>query len=320
MQLPPQIQDAFDLVAEGRGPEAVRRLIDLAESGDGPAAYQLAEWHREGELVPLSFARAREYYRHAGRVGLVEALRRFLALRAAGIGGPREWPESLELMEAMAPVDPRTGVDLALVRAMALTADGDPKSVPQGEVLSDSPHIVRVPGLFTAEECAYLIDAAAPLFEPAATYNERTGQTFLNPIRTSDTAAFPWVGENPAIHALNRRIAAVSGTAVEQGEPLQILRYQAAQEYKPHIDAIPGLENQRVMTVLVYLNDDFAGGETVFGEAKVTVAARRGDAILFNNVTIDGRPDPATVHAGLPVTQGVKYLASRWIRARPTKA
>lgn len=320
MQLPPQIQDAFELVADGRAPEAVRRLAGLAERGDGPAAYQLAEWYREGEHVPRNFTAARQYYRRAGQTGLVEALRRYLAFRAAGVGGPREWPESLELMQAMTPIDQRTGADLALIRAMALTAEGEAEHLPEGDALSDAPPIVRVPGLFTPDECAYLIDSAGPLFEPARTYNERTGQTFLNPIRTSDTAAFPWVGENPAIHALNRRIAAISGTAVTQGEPLQILRYQDGQEYKPHVDAIPGLENQRVMTVLVYLNDDFEGGETVFDEAGVTVSAKRGDGILFGNVTADGRPDPATVHAGLPVTRGVKYLASRWIRERPATA
>lgn len=320
MQIPPQIKEAFELVEAGRPVEAVRRLSALAERNDGPANYQLAEWHREGRHVPRSFSAAREHYRRAGAVGLVEALRRFLALRAVGIGGPREWPESLELMDAMAEIDPRTAQERALLEAMALTASGDPKFVPEGQALSSAPPVVRVSGFLSPDECAYLIEAATPLFEPAKTYNEQTGQDFLNAVRTSDTAAFPWVGENPAIHAINRRIAAISGTATAQGEALQVLRYREGQQYKRHIDAIPGLDNQRIMTVLIYLNDDFDGGETVFTAADVTITAKAGDAILFSNVTADGRPDPATVHAGLPVTRGTKYLASRWIRERPTTA
>jgi prolyl 4-hydroxylase len=42
-----------------------------------------------------------------------------------------------------------------------------------------------------------------------------------------------------------------------------------------------------------------------------------GDALLFRNADADGRPDPLALHSGLPVTRGVKYLASRWIRAEP---
>ena len=36
---------------------------------------------------------------------------------------------------------------------------------------------------------------------------------------------------------------------------------------------------------------------------------------LFRNAGADGRPDPLSLHAGLPVTKGTKHLASRWIRA-----
>jgi prolyl 4-hydroxylase len=320
MQYPPQIEEAFALVRAGKPQDAVRGLQALAGRGDGAASYQLAEWHREGEHVPRDFAAAREYYRRAAQTGVIEGIRRYLALWVLGIGGDRDWQAGLRLLEATIPVDPRAGRELALVRAMALTPEGDPVDVAAGEVLSQEPRITRFPRFFTSDECAYLTEAASPLFEPAHTHNERTGEDFRNPVRTSDTAAFPWVGENPAIHALNRRIAAASGTDVMRGEPLQILRYQPGQEYKPHIDAIPGLDNQRVQTMLVYLNDGYEGGETHFSGAGVTVEARRGDAILFNNVTPDGRPNPAVVHAGLPVRSGEKFLASRWIRERPTTA
>lgn len=320
MQYPPQIEQAFALVKAGRAEDAARHLRSLADQGDGPACYQLAEWHREGEHVPRDFAAARRLYRGAAQAGLIEGMRRYLALWVLGIGGDRDWQGGLQLLEAMAALDPRSARELALVRTMQLMQAGDPVAVPAAEVLSEEPRLVRFPGFFTAEECAYLAEAAEPLFEPAHTYNGQTGEDFRNPVRTSDTAAFPWVGENPAIHALNRRIAAASATDVMQGEPLQVLRYEPGQEYKPHIDAIPGLDNQRVMTMLVYLNDGFEGGETQFTELGVTVAARRGDAILFRNVTGDGRPDPALVHAGLPVRSGVKLLASRWIRERPTVA
>jgi prolyl 4-hydroxylase len=136
-------------------------------------------------------------------------------------------------------------------------------------------------------------------------------------VRNSDVAAFPLAYETPAVHALNRRLAAISATAPEQGEPLQILRYGPGQQYKAHSDALPNAANQRICTALVYLNEDYAGGETHFLANDLKVRGAVGDAILFVNADREGRPDADARHAGLPVTRGTKLLASRWIRARP---
>ena len=319
-QLPPQIAQAYSLVAGGRAAEAVLMLGQLAARGDGPACYQLAEWRHEGRFVPRDFAVARQLYARAAEAGLIEGMRRHIAFLAVGVGGPREWQESLRRLAKLVRLDPAAKRQLSLVRAMKLTPEGDPVSTPAGETVCESPRVVRFRRAFSEAECNYLAQAALPFFERAPTVDERTGQLIINPVRTSDTAVFPWVAENPAIHALNRRLAALSGTDHAQGEPLQVLRYQPGQEYKPHIDAIPGVDPQRILTVLVWLNDGYAGGETRFLEADLTVQGRRGDALLFVNVDEEGRPDPRAVHAGLPVTKGVKLLASRWIRSRPLAA
>jgi prolyl 4-hydroxylase len=128
---------------------------------------------------------------------------------------------------------------------------------------------------------------------------------------------FPWVSEDMVVSALNRRIAAASNTDRRCGEPLQVLRYRPGQEYRPHLDALPSRENQRVLTMLVYLNDRYSGGETCFTATGLKFSGAPGDALLFRNATPDGSPDPASQHAGLPVHEGEKYLASRWIRQHP---
>jgi prolyl 4-hydroxylase len=142
-----------------------------------------------------------------------------------------------------------------------------------------------------------------------------TGRMVPNPVRSSDAAIFGVYAEDLVVNALNRRIAAASGTRPEQGEPLQLLRYRPGGEYKPHLDALPAEPNQRILTMLVYLSDDHEGGETSFPHTGLTFRGRIGDALLFGNAGADGRPDPLSLHAGLPVTKGAKYLASRWIRA-----
>ena len=316
MNLPPQIAQAYSLVAASRATEAVRLLERLAADGDGPACFQLAEWRREGQLVPRDFAVARDLYARAGRGGMVHGMRRYIALLAVGVGGPRDWPLSLRLLAELARIDPLARQQVALIEAMVLTEEGDPASVPEAERIGESPNVSRFVSFLTPAECAYLAAAADPMFEPAPTVDERTGQLIINPVRTSDTAVFPWIAEDAVVHALNRRMAAASGTAVEQGEPLQVLRYAPGQQYRAHIDAVPGLDNQRILTFLVYLNANFEGGETRFLKSGLTVRAGAGDAILFENVDAEGRPDSDAIHAGLPVASGIKFLASRWIRER----
>lgn len=318
--MPPQIEQARALVAQDRGQEAVEFLNGLAGSGDGPAAYELAEWCREGEVVRRDFALARDLYLRAAQAGIVEGYRRYMAFLAVGVGGPRDWRMALQLLGDLAKIDPSAAAQKSVIGAMKLTAEGDPETLPEREIVRDTPLICRFPALFSDEECDFLSRAAEPFFERAETVEEYTGRTFYNPIRTSDTAAFPWVAESPAVHALNRRIAAASATRPEQGEPLQVLRYRQGQEYKPHTDAIPGLENQRVMTMLVYLNQDFEGGETEFPGLGITIRPRRGEGLLFRNVDEEGQPDPSLLHAGVPVRSGIKLLASRWIRETAVKA
>lgn len=262
-------------------------------------------------------AEARELLRRAAAAGERKATVVYTNLLGAGVGGPRDWPQALRLLAGLAPGSRRAAGELALIAGMPLDSEGDPRTVPAGEPLSQRPQAVRFRALLTREECAWLIAAAAPMLSPSVVVDPKTGAQRPDPLRTADSVGFTAPLENLAVHALNRRLAAASGTAAEQGEPLQVLRYRPGGEYRAHFDAIPGFANQRTHTMLVWLNDGFAGGETHFPEAGLTLRGEVGDALLFRNTLEDGRPDPASAHAGLPVTAGEKWLASRWMRARP---
>jgi prolyl 4-hydroxylase len=172
--------------------------------------------------------------------------------------------------------------------------------------------------LFNEAERQYLMDAALPAYQPALVGHVAGGHArqVVQQVRTCDVAGFPWIAEDPVIHALNRRIAAAAGVAVETGEPLQILRYRPGQEFKPHRDATEDRENQRVLTMLVYLNDDYTGGETLFLSNDLKVRGKAGDGLLFRNADANGVADPDSLHAGLPVESGEKVVASRWIRQK----
>jgi prolyl 4-hydroxylase len=305
---------AFELSQAGRNPEAMLIINQLAAEGEPEALWVLGDLHWRGQLVPTDMPRGRELMRRAAEAGHPTATRAYTNLLASGAVGPRDWQGALARLAKEAKEDGRRAQMLALLRRMDLDRDGNPRTVPQGQNVSESPAITLFPNLFSAAECDYLVEVAEPTFEPSVVAGPSGDRR--DPIRTSDGSAMHWLIEDPAIHALNRRLAAVSGTAWDQGEPLQMLRYSPGQQYRNHLDYVPGLDNQRVKTALVYLNTGFEGGETAFVKAGLMIKARKGNAIVFRNILPDGRCDPMCEHAGLPITRGVKYLASRWIRER----
>jgi prolyl 4-hydroxylase len=284
---------------------------------DGQALFESAAAKLRGCDGARDLPAALELFRQAAGAGRVDSAVIYANLLAAGVGGPRRWAEALRLLAALAEISPRSRRELERIEGMALDRDGGPLVVPDGETLCETPFIARFERLFSPEECAWLAAAAAPMLVPAVVVDPGSGRQVRDPVRVCDSVGFTWPLENPAVHALNRRLAAASGTAAEQGEPLQVLRYRPGGEYRPHFDAILGFANQRAMTMLVWLNADYEGGETHFPTPGLKLKGRPGDAILFRNTGADGRRDPAAGHAGLPVTAGEKLIASRWIRERP---
>jgi prolyl 4-hydroxylase len=98
------------------------------------------------------------------------------------------------------------------------------------------------------------------------------------------------------------------------GEPLTLLRYAVGQQYRQHHDCLPHVRNQRAWTMLIYLNEGYAGGETIFPRLGLSVKGRKGDALLFRNTDAQGQAAEAAMHLGAPVMAGQKWLCTRWIR------
>lgn len=309
------LQDAVRLLNSGQVDEGVQVLRQTASQGDPEALFLLADMTWSGTDVPQDPARGRLLFEYAAALGHTRSNLVATNLMASGIAGKRNWPAAIERLAAEACQLPERRSTLELLRAMRLDDKGDPRASYDPKMLNERPWACLFERLMTPAECAYLIHAAEGLFRPSMVY-DREGRETPDLIRTSDGAGFSWLLEDPAIHALNRRIAKASGTAYDQGEPLQVLRYAPSQEYKPHFDFLEGVENPRPWTALVYLNEDYEGGQTAFVETDLQVRGSSGDVLLFRNEGPGGRRDPLAKHAGTPVTSGIKYLATRWIRER----
>ena len=105
-------------------------------------------------------------------------------------------------------------------------------------------------------------------------------------------------------------------------ESLQVVRYKVGEEYTPHHDwVLPSQLNRyqptRFATLLIYLNDDFEGGQTVFPRAVnrqyhegIQIVPQKGTAILFYNLLPDGNVDDLSQHGSDKVTKGEKVSCS----------
>lgn len=313
--LHPMLQQAVQLSVAGRNPEAMLIITQLIGQQQPQAVAMLAELKWRGGMVPQDPVAARELWRRAAELGHAQSAEITTNLLANGVAGPRDWPAALDRLRGEARRSEHRKRALQLIDKMTLDDAGNPLKLPPAERLTEQPDVRRIERLFTAAECDYLRQLAEPGYEPSVV-NDARGQPMRDPIRTSDGAVLHWMVEDPAVHALNRRMAAISGTSYEQGEATLILRYKGGQEYKPHFDFVRSEQNQRFMTVLVYLNHDYKGGETAFPEIDLAVKGRKGDALIFTSALPDRSVDPLSKHAGMPVSQGVKYLCTKWIREK----
>ena len=189
-----------------------------------------------------------------------------------------------------------------------------------------NPRVVLFGNLLSPEECQAIIDAAGSRMARSLTVQTATGGHEVNQARTSDGMFFER-GENAVVARLEQRIARLVNWPVQNGEGLQVLHYRPGAEYKPHYDYFdpqePGTPSilqrggQRVATLVIYLNNPSKGGGTTFPDVPLEVGPRQGNAVFFSYE----RPHPSTrtLHGGAPVTEGEKWIATKWLREREFK-
>jgi prolyl 4-hydroxylase len=197
--------------------------------------------------------------------------------------------------------------------------------LPTAEILNGTPLIRRLPGVVQTLVLDTVINLAAPLVERSKIVDARTGEARADPMRNSSHVTLGPRQHDHVLEALERCISSVSGLAALNGEFLQILRYRSGEEFRPHVDyfnergagAYRSLADggQRAQTVLLYLNDDYGGGNTCFPRLKMEIKGRRGDMLHFHNLDADGLGHKDSLHAGMPVMAGEKWLLSQWIRS-----
>lgn len=307
MAVEPQVRE---LIATGRQTEAIALVEREAAAGDNWSLYALAQWLLAGEGMERDPSRATALLERAAAQGMEAATMQLAPLLLTGTGCEEDASRARALLESLRQHGGFVAAQLDLVERVAEPADI------AVEEIHAVPDIRIYRQAFDRAETAWIRSLAEPQLQPSFVEDPTTGERRPHPVRTSYGMSFGPASEDLVVARVNRRIARLTGTGRNWGEPLHVLRYAPGQQYRPHFDALPGVANQRQLTAIIFLNSGFEGGETSFPALDITLRAQEGDMLAFANLDENGARDAKSEHAGEPVTSGFKWIATRWIRQR----
>lgn len=182
--------------------------------------------------------------------------------------------------------------------------------------------IIEIPNFLTPEECNQIINMSHNQLFPSKIYSDKADK-LSDGDRSSKQC---WLNDHdhPLVQKISDTVKQHTNTQTHHQEPLQVVNYTKGGFFQPHYDACEGDETfcermngtagPRYITFLIYLNDNFQGGETVFPEINKTVKPALGKAVIFQNVDKNGIVITQALHGGEPVKTGEKWIANKWIR------
>lgn len=278
--------------------------------------------------APLDPAEAAALLSAAAGLGDARAAAVMATVEAMGVAGPQSWDRAFDWLARASDL----GSESAKAQLALLGRGADAIDIaalitpPPKRSLSEAPRIRTIEGFATAAECDWLMARARGRLGPAMVIDQRTGLEASHPDRTNKAIELNVTAMDVVIQVLRARIATATNLPIPVFEPAQIMHYSVGEEFRPHYDFLTDdaegwaaqlqRYGQRIATFLLYLNEDFEGGETDFPKVGISHRGARGDALFFANVDPSGAPDRQTFHAGRPPTRGEKWILSQWIRDR----
>jgi prolyl 4-hydroxylase len=337
---------ALTLAAEhdraGRYDDAINALARATQNGDLDAMTELGKRLVVGEKGPLLPNDGAGLLFDAAKGGHAEAALKLATLTALGAHVKQSWNEALGLLVFAAErgSESARGQIQALAGRPAEAGDGEQQwrrlaestdvrfwlTAPPGQTLCANPLVRVFPQFVTESVCAWLIEQARPNLKRALIYDPVGGKDIADHMRTNSAAGFDLIHADVVQAAVQWRMSVAVGVPIAHLEGPTVLHYAIGEQITNHYDFVnPRIQNyqaeiekrgQRIVTFLVYLNDDYEGGETDFPNLGLRYHGAKGNGIFFTNALPNGEPDLRMVHAGLPPKDNEKWLMSQFIRNR----
>ena len=317
--------------AAGRHREAIDALARGTQRGDLGCKTQLGKRLLAGDRAPALPTEGAKLLQEAAVAGEPEAAARIAALTALGHHFRQDWEGGLRWLAAAA----KRGWEPAREQLQVL-ADGTPhidlaawlSAVPARELSAD-PRVHALDAFATTALCEWLITRARSRLTRARVYDPVSREDVVRATRSNSVANFGLSEVELLDVVLQARMSRACGIPMNQMEAPAVLHYAVGEEASDHFDFVnPNMPDyaqeiarngQRIMTFLVYLNDDYEGGETDFPKLQIRHKGRRGQGLFFVNALTDLQPDLRMLHAGRAPPRGEKWIVSQFIRSRPTR-
>ncbi|MDY6983032.1 MAG: 2OG-Fe(II) oxygenase, partial [Pseudomonadota bacterium] len=331
-----EVTRAAELDAEGHHADALVQLVAGVHKQDHEALLRLGKRLLIGDRAPFRPGEAAGFLADAVRLGSAEAAAIQATLRVMQAANPDALHHALNDLALAA----ERGF-VAAQRQLAVIAGREDSewcaiaqsfdcrawfTPPASQELHADPRIHRVQGFIPAPFCRWLIERARSRLTRAEVYDGVTRETTTHGTRTNSAALFNLLDTDCVLALVQLRIARSLDVSFRHLEPAAVLHYAPGEEIKPHFDFVdPQVPNyateiaqrgQRVVTFLVYLNDDYGDGHTDFPRLGLSHRGTGGDALYFVNALPDGKADVRTLHAGRPPRAGEKWIVSQFVRDR----
>jgi predicted 2-oxoglutarate/Fe(II)-dependent dioxygenase YbiX len=202
-------------------------------------------------------------------------------------------------------------------------AVGDQPAGLHGAVNGMPPGFLMLENVLSPETCARLVTECENLARIRhSTSPDYAQSNTVSDIRTSETVDIFKLSLN-VVELVRSIYASYVGphyrADIEWFDRPEILRYGPGGEYKPHADSENFFADEgrwkrvidRDLSILLYLNDTFEGGEIAFLNFGMQFKPKAGLLVAFPS-------DARYVHAALPVKQGTRYAIVSWAAVRDT--
>jgi len=285
--------------------EGAAVTVSAANDGSGEGAYRAAVLAAGAISMRRNWGAALVYCRRAAELGYRPAQSELAALSS----------DQELAARALSAEDSSPDIWARLWKSVDLKAHMTPSNMKSASI---NPRIATVENFVAPDVCDALVEIARGRLEPVGIAGE-------NPlgIDVAGAMSFGVTDLSLQVILLLDRIAELVGMPHRGLEAPTIMRFAGGKDYPAHVDYLDqtnpeqaqliARNGQRAITFLVFLNDDFSGGETNFPSLPQQFKAKKGDALFWWNIDNDGVPVPTTLNGNLAVTSGEKWVLSQWI-------
>jgi prolyl 4-hydroxylase len=201
--------------------------------------------------------------------------------------------------------------------ALLVTLEAELSSPSEQRFDTDKAEIYWIDDFLTDAECDALIPTIKSKTAQGGITNKANTDPGFRTAQVHDFEGIPWIQQKIADHM---------GIHTNFAEPLQGQVYEVGQLFKEHADYFDAVRpkeydyyarqqgGQRTWTFMVYLSEVEAGGETDFPYMDIRIKPKKGMALVWNNLYMDGSNNTDTRHQSLPVIEGEKVIVTQWFR------